>query len=170
MTVCLAVITHVARSWVFNLTAVCRLPSLLHWHIPQYLEWREKQYDLRYRSDVFGKESNGQPLVQGALIYIATPDRCSYGSRLPTFAFCRSDSCWLAETVLHIALLHKGGLHPATAGGCLYRTKNVNWLGAAPLEELAHQIAHAHGPSGPNSEYLYRLADTMRKVGTWFRM
>lgn len=41
----------------------------------KYLEWREKQYDLRYRSDVFGKESNGRPLVEGALIYIATPDR-----------------------------------------------------------------------------------------------
>lgn len=32
----------------------------------KYLEWREKQYDLRYRSDVFGKETNGQPLVSGA--------------------------------------------------------------------------------------------------------
>ena len=45
----------------------------------------------------------------------------------------------------------------------------MNWLGAAPLMEVAQQIAHAHGPSGPNSEYLYRLADTMRKVwaGSW---
>lgn len=85
----------------------------------KYLEWREKQYDLRYRSDVFGKESNGQPLVEGALVYIATPDR----------------------------------------------RKNVNWLGEAPLEDLARQIAHAHGPSGPNSEYLFRLAETTRKMG-----
>ena len=54
-------------------------------------------------------------------------------------------------------------------GECACRTKNVNWLGAAPLTEVAQQIAHAHGPSGPNSEYLYRLADTMRKVraGSW---
>jgi cation transport regulator ChaC len=50
-----------------------------------------------------------------------------------------------------------------------HRTKNVNWLGAASLNEVAQQIARAHGPSGPNSEYLYRLADTMRKVraGSW---
>ena len=48
----------------------------------------------------------------------------------------------------------------------------MNWLGAAPLMEVAQQIAHAHGPSGPNSEYLYRLADTMRKVraGSWSPM
>lgn len=47
---------------------------------------------------------------------------------------------------------------------CTCRRKNVNWLGEAPLQELARQIAHAHGPSGPNSEYLYRLAETTRKV------
>lgn len=40
----------------------------------------------------------------------------------------------------------------------------MNWLGAAPLAELAHQIAHAKGPSGSNNEYLFRLAETMRKV------
>jgi len=43
-------------------------------------------------------------------------------------------------------------------------TKNVNWLGEASLEDLAKQIATAKGPSGPNDEYLYNLAESMRKL------
>ena len=41
----------------------------------QYLEWREKQYDLRVRVDVFGRESLEVPVVRGALTYIASADR-----------------------------------------------------------------------------------------------
>ena len=40
----------------------------------QYLEWREKQYDLRVRVDVFGRESSAVPIVKGALTYIASAD------------------------------------------------------------------------------------------------
>lgn len=40
----------------------------------QYLEWREKQYDLRVRVDVFGRESFEVPIVKGALTYIASAD------------------------------------------------------------------------------------------------
>lgn len=43
-------------------------------------------------------------------------------------------------------------------------TKNENWLGEAPPCQLAAQIAGAHGPSGPNDVYLFRIADAMRKV------
>ncbi len=45
----------------------------------KYLEWREKQYDLRYRSDVFGRDTNGQPLVTGAL--------CCSGNRTSVVSF-----------------------------------------------------------------------------------
>ena len=41
----------------------------------QYLEWREKQYDLRVRVDVFGRDSSEVPTVRGALTYIASADR-----------------------------------------------------------------------------------------------
>jgi cation transport regulator ChaC len=44
------------------------------------------------------------------------------------------------------------------------RTRNSNYLGPATVEELAAQIASAHGPSGPNAEYLYRLAEAMAEV------
>ena len=42
---------------------------------------------------------------------------------------------------------------------------NVNWGGEATAGELAEIIAHAHGPSGPNCEYLYNLADGLRALG-----
>lgn len=42
--------------------------------------------------------------------------------------------------------------------------RNSNWAGPASLEEMGKQIALSHGPSGPNHEYLFLLADGLRKV------
>ncbi len=84
----------------------------------QELEWREKQYDVREHVPVFRSADDTSPLIDRALLYIASPDTA----------------------------------------------KNVNYLGPAPEEEIAQQIAWAHGPSGPNSEYLFRLAAAVREV------
>ena len=40
--------------------------------------------------------------------------------------------------------------------------KNVNWVGEQSIDEIATVIANAKGPSGPNYEYLFNLADAMR--------
>lgn len=43
--------------------------------------------------------------------------------------------------------------------------RNANYLGPAELPTVAKQIATTAGPSGHNSQYLFRLADTMRSMG-----
>ncbi|KAG2494151.1 hypothetical protein HYH03_007787 [Edaphochlamys debaryana] len=82
-----------------------------------YLEWREKEYDVRHCVDVY--DSTGAVAVRQARVYIASPNKES----------------------------------------------NRNYLGPAPLQQIAVQIATSRGPSGPNCDYLFRLADVMRAMG-----
>ncbi|MDP4547794.1 gamma-glutamylcyclotransferase [Marinobacter sp. MDS2] len=42
---------------------------------------------------------------------------------------------------------------------------NEAFLGDAPAEDIARQIAQALGPSGPNTDYLLRLAESLRALG-----
>ncbi|WP_323750434.1 gamma-glutamylcyclotransferase [Marinobacter sp.] len=42
---------------------------------------------------------------------------------------------------------------------------NDAFLGEAPAEDIARQIAQALGPSGPNTDYLLRLAESLRALG-----
>ncbi len=41
------------------------------------------------------------------------------------------------------------------------KPQNPNWLGPAPLSEMATHIHHSKGPSGSNREYLLRLATVL---------
>lgn len=42
---------------------------------------------------------------------------------------------------------------------------NAAFLGDAPYHHIAHQIANATGPSGPNRDYLLNLAAALRELG-----
>lgn len=59
-----------------------------------------------------------------------------------------------------VVLVHKA----LTYVGSDDAASNEFWGGAPPLPDLAAQIAGASGLSGPNHEYLYRLADGLRAM------
>ncbi len=42
---------------------------------------------------------------------------------------------------------------------------NPNFLGPAPVPAIAEQVRAAIGESGPNAEYVCRLADSLRELG-----
>jgi len=68
-------------------------------------------------------------------------------------------SLLLSETAI-------GAADAATVSALVYlaHAANDEWLGAAPLVTIAAQIRAAHGPSGPNREYVLRLADALRAL------
>ncbi|MEM7209114.1 MAG: gamma-glutamylcyclotransferase [Pseudomonadota bacterium] len=53
----------------------------------------------------------------------------------------------------------------ATGHVYIATSDNEAWLGEASEKAIAQQIANAVGPSGPNTEYLLKMADALRSLG-----
>jgi cation transport regulator ChaC len=65
---------------------------------------------------------------------------------------------------LHIAASNGDPAQVATGWVYVAREGNPNYLGPAPLAEIAAVVRRAHGPSGPNLEYALRLAAELRTL------
>ncbi len=84
-----------------------------------------------------------------------------------------------AEVIAHLDYREKGGysLHDVDisfprhvgkrAAGLIYIANpgNPNWLGEAPMAEIAAQVRGSVGPSGRNVEYVIELARALREIG-----
>ncbi len=90
----------------------------------------------------------------------------------------RSASDQVEAVMAHLDWREKGGYDQveaplelrdpaASVPGVVYiaNPTNPNYLGAAPLEEIAAQVLGATGPSGPNPEYVVRLAEALDAMG-----
>jgi len=64
---------------------------------------------------------------------------------------------------VEIALVESGRTVPGTV--YFAGEHNPAYLGPADLDDIAAHIAGAHGPSGTNRDYLFGLADALRRIG-----
>jgi glutathione-specific gamma-glutamylcyclotransferase len=65
----------------------------------------------------------------------------------------------------HVMMIELGDGEVVKGLVYLADANNAAWLGPAPDEVIARQIAHAHGPSGCNRDYLTHLAEVLRELG-----
>jgi glutathione-specific gamma-glutamylcyclotransferase len=108
--------------------------------------------------------------------------------RVVTLIEAPSEVCWGRAYLIgagdrsavlgHLDYREKGGysmhevdmVFPASADGAargliyIATPGNPNWLGEAPLAEIAAQVCESTGPSGHNVEYVLELARALREI------
>lgn len=103
---------------------------------------------------------------------VSRPQECVWGV---AYEIAAED---VEAVTIHLDYREKGGyemvkvpFHPGDAG-CqpfdlnIYIGTETNpfFLGPCNLDDMAEQISHSVGPSGPNAEYLFKLAEAMRHL------
>ncbi len=111
-----------------------------------YLEWREKQYDLRARVEVWATPGAGAAGGSGGGAAAAGGSRGDSADDEE-----REEQPLLRNVLCYIATSDT--------------TNNPYWAGPASLEEIAATIASASGPSGDNRDYVFALAAALRAAG-----
>jgi cation transport protein ChaC len=159
---------HLAVLWVFGYGSLMWRPGFDH-------EQRRAGYVVGYRRRFW----------QGSTDHRGVPDA---PGRVVTMLPQQGERCWgiayqvaAAQEQQVLAQLdhrEKGGyarvteaVHDAAgepfAEALVYiaTPDNPNYLGCAPLPDIARQVVHAEGPSGRNDDYVLRLAQALRDIG-----
>jgi cation transport regulator ChaC len=91
----------------------------------------------------------GGPDLQATLAYLDYRERGGYSAEWTRLYFTSGD----VRGEIADAQVYIGG------------PDNPNYLGPADPAHIARQVRDSHGPSGPNDEYVLRLADALRAIG-----
>ncbi|KAL6747697.1 ChaC-like protein-domain-containing protein [Haematococcus lacustris] len=123
----------------------------------QYLEVREKQYDVRQLVEVWGRP--GQLDAPASLPPPpSTQPPFTPNAPSPMDTLMPATSGQVTQPAEHGLLLQRALCYIASPA-------NPNWLGPTTHAQLVAQVSTACGPSGPNYEYVTRLAAAMRLMG-----
>ncbi len=126
-------------------------------------------------------DHRGVPAAPGRVVTLVPRVRAICWGMAYRIAANQSDA-----VLSHLDYREKGGYrvervalefgHPANGGagdeagiaeGLVYiaTPDNPNYLGPAPPAAIARQVRASTGPSGPNDEYVLRLAEALREIG-----
>ena len=158
-----------AAHWVFGYGSLVFRPDFPH---EEARAARLRGYARRFWQG--STDHRGVPEAPGRVVTLSPePEAVCHG-----VAFRVAPAAW-PEVVAKLDHRESGGYEqrevelelveagPARISALVYYAApgNPNYLGDAPLVEIARQVHGARGPSGANLEYVLRLAEHLRSLG-----
>lgn len=154
--------------WIFGYGSLVWRPAFDHvTRVPGYITgWARRFWQA-------STDHRGVPGAPGRVVtLVPEPNAVTWGMAYQVDASVR------AQVLARLDHREKGGysrervdVHLRDGGRIdevlVYRATEANpqYLGPAPLAEVAAQIQRSRGPSGPNPEYLLELARALRSLG-----